>query len=145
MQNFPHHYKVSALAESTGDVHLRGVGLEPIQSAPPAEFGGPGDEWSPETLLTASVAGCFVLTFRAIARASRLDWVSLNVDVEGTLDHTDGPTRFTGFVVHAVLSVPEGTDQAKARRLLEKAEEGCLITSSLVGEARLVTEVNCVR
>jgi len=141
MQSFPHHYKVSARADTSGDVSLTSAGLDAIQSAPPAEFGGPGDEWSPETLLTASVAGCFILTFRAIARASRMEWTALDCEVEATLDHTDGPTRFTGFVVRATLSVPEGTDIGKAGRLLEKAEEGCLITNSLVGPARLEAEV----
>lgn len=141
MQPFPHHYTVSAQADVDGDVCLSGLDLEVIKSAPPAEFGGPGDEWSPETLLTASVAGCFILTFRAIARASRMEWSSLTCEVEGTLDRADGPTHFTGFVVRAILSVPEGTDHGKAHRLLEKSEEGCLITNSLVGSTRLETEV----
>ncbi|MBI1194883.1 MAG: OsmC family peroxiredoxin [Gammaproteobacteria bacterium] len=141
MQSFPHHYRVLAEADATGDVCLFGEGLDAIPSAPPPEFGGPGDEWSPETLLTASVAGCFILTFRAIARAARFEWMSLDCEVEGTLDHTDGPTRFTGFVVHATLSVPDGADHAKALHLLEKAEEGCLITNSLCGPTRLEAEV----
>jgi len=141
MQDFPHHYKVSAQADVTGDVSLSSGCLDTIHSAPPAEFGGPGDEWSPETLLTASVAGCFVLTFRAIARASKLEWTSLDCDIEGTLDRTDGSTQFTGFVVRGTLTVPIGTDEAKAKRLLEKAEEGCLITNSLVGPTRLEMDV----
>jgi len=88
-------------------------------------------------LLTASVAGCFVLTFRAIARASRLESTSLSGSVEGTLDRTDGSAPLTEFVVRGTLVVAEGMDEGKARRLIEKAEEGCLITNSLIGPTKL--------
>lgn len=137
MQDYPHHYKVVAAAGPDGDVSLAGNRLERIPSAAPAEFGGPGDKWSPETLLTAAVADCFILTFRAIARASKLSWNSLECDVEGTLERKDGATRFTEFVIHARLSVPEDTREERARRLLEKAEESCLVTNSLTSTTRL--------
>lgn len=70
MENYPHIYRIVADAELDRDVILSGDGLDPLPSAPPAEFGGPGDKWSPETLLVASVADCFILSFRAVARAS---------------------------------------------------------------------------
>ena len=90
MQDFPHHYRVGATAEPDGDVSLTGDGLDAIASAPPAEFGGPGDRWSPETLLVAAVADCFILSFRVIARASKLPWISLKCEVEGTLERREG-------------------------------------------------------
>ena len=131
MQDFPHHYRVEAAAEPAGDVSLTGEGLETIPSAPPPEFGGPGDRWSPESLLVAAVADCFILSFRAISRASKLEWVSLRCEVEGTLEREARVTRFTRFQVTATLRVPAGTNEARAHRLLEKAEETCLITNSL--------------
>ena len=97
--------------------------------------------WSPETLLCAAVADCFILTFRAVARASKFEWTGLSCAVEGKLERADGPTRFTGFVTRATLHVPAGTDEAKAKLLLEKAEHSCLITNSLNGTRELVTEV----
>ena len=57
MQNLPHSYVVSANARVTGNVDLRSPGLAAIESAAPAAFGGPGDRWSPETLLAAALAG----------------------------------------------------------------------------------------
>jgi organic hydroperoxide reductase OsmC/OhrA len=74
MQAFPHRYAVATSAEPAGDVVLRSDGLEPLPTAAPAEFGGPGNRWSPETMLVGAVANCFVLTFRAIASASKLQW-----------------------------------------------------------------------
>lgn len=137
MQDFPHHYKVIAAAEPDGEVSLSGNGLDEIRSAPPAEFGGPGDRWSPETLLVAAVADCFILSFRAIARASRVSWKSLNCEVEGTLERKEGVSRFTEFVVHATLTVAGDSNEKRVHRLLEKAEETCLITNSLSCATRL--------
>ena len=48
-----------------------------MHSSAPVEFDGPGDRWSPETLLIAAIADCFILTFRAIACATRMDWQGL--------------------------------------------------------------------
>ena len=141
MQDYPHHYPVTANASASGNVALTSPGLDELESAPPAEFGGPGDLWSPETLLAAAVADCFVLSFRAIARASKLDWVSLQCDVDGVLDKVDGVTRFTEMNERVVLVVPEGTSEVKATKLLEKAEHVCLITNSLTAETSLEIEI----
>jgi organic hydroperoxide reductase OsmC/OhrA len=142
MQDLPHQYRVSADAKSSGNVTLASNGVPDLASAPPAEFGGPGDQWSPESLLVAAVADCFILSFRAIARASRLEWDDLSCSVDGTLDRVDRVTQFTGFEVSATLHVPTGTDEEKARRLLEKAEHVCLITNSLKAESHLETTVH---
>src|SRR5436190_18707873 len=86
MQAFPHRYAVEASGSLKGDVTVAAAGLPSFASAPPTEFDGPGDRWSPETLLVAAVADCFVLTFRATARMSKLPWISLTCAVVGTVD-----------------------------------------------------------
>ena len=131
MQPFPHHYSVAASAATQGDVTLAGDRLPAIPSAPPTEFGGPGDRWSPETLFVAAVADCFVLTFRGIAGVSSFSWVSLECHVTGTVDRVDRVTQFTALEVRARLRVPAGAKEDQARRLLVKAEETCLVTNSL--------------
>jgi len=141
MHELPHHYKIEASAELDGDAILSGDRLDTIPSASPVEFGGPGDRWSPETLLVAAVAGCFILSFRAIARASKLSWTSLKCEVDGTLERVEGAMKFTRFVVHATLDVPQDTNEERAHRLLEKAEKSCLITNSLSGETQLDAKV----
>ncbi|HEX2342266.1 MAG TPA: OsmC family protein [Vicinamibacterales bacterium] len=131
MQPFPHHYSVVARAAAQGDVTLTGDRLPDIPSAPPTEFGGPGDRWSPETLMVAAVADCFLLTFRGIAGVSRFPWVALECSVTGTVDRVERVTQFTALEVHARLRVPAGANEEQARRLLAKAEETCLVTNSL--------------
>ena len=56
MHPFPHHYRIDAEAVAAGRVVLRHAGVEPIESAPPIEFGGPGDAWSPEGQRLHSIA-----------------------------------------------------------------------------------------
>jgi organic hydroperoxide reductase OsmC/OhrA len=141
MEKLPHRYAVSATANTEGTVELASPGLVPIDSAPPIPYDGPGDCWSPETLLVASVADCFILTFRAIARASKLDWISVSCDVEGILDRANGITQFTEFQLGVILEAPVGTDENKALRLLEKAERDCLITNSLSSKIHLDTKM----
>lgn len=141
MQEFPHHYAVSASATTQGDVVLGGDRLPEMRSAPPAEFGGPGDKWSPETLLVAAVADCFVLTFRAIAGLSRLEWTSLTCEVEGKVDRVERVTRFTEVVVRARLRLADAGKEDQAVRLLTKAEETCLVTNTLNVTPRLETSV----
>jgi len=105
------------------------------------EFGGPGGRWSPESLLVAAVADCFVLTLRAVARASDLPWTRVQCAVSGTLDKVGGKTRFTAFDLHVKLEVAQGADVDKATRLLQKAEASCLITQSLSAATHLTTEI----
>jgi peroxiredoxin-like protein len=137
MQELPHHYSVTATAGPDGDVSLTSGELDTILSAPPVGFGGPGDRWSPEDLLVAAVADCFILSFRAIARGSRLSWLSLKCEVEGTLERSEGVTKFTEFVINAKLDVPQETKEERANHILEKAEANCLITNSLSSATHL--------
>jgi organic hydroperoxide reductase OsmC/OhrA len=144
MTPFPHHYRIAASAIAAGDVTLEGERLPSLASAPPAEFGGPGDKWSPETLFVAAVADCFILTFRAIAGISRLPWVSLECHATGTVERVDRVTQFTALELQARLRVPSGANQEQALRLLTKAEETCLVTNSLKVHPRLDASLEVV-
>jgi organic hydroperoxide reductase OsmC/OhrA len=144
MRAFPHQYTVRAAASPDGDVLLSGEQLTRLASASPAAFGGPGDRWSPETLLVGAVADCFVLTFRAIARVAKMPWIALTCNATGTLDRVDHVSQFTAFVVHASLEVPAGVDQEQARRLMLRAEQTCLVSNSLKASCRFEADVRAV-
>jgi len=141
MKPYPHNYKVTAKAAAEGLVPVDSPGLPTLATAPPSDFDGPGDVWSPETLLMAAIAGCFVLTFRGVARAAKFDWDGLQCEVEGVLERVEGVTRFTGYTNLATLTVKPGADHAKGEALLERAEHLCLINNSLQGNRRLVARV----
>ena len=131
MQAYPHIYMAAAQGDPAGPIAVSSAGLPTLTTAAPREFDGPGDRWSPEVLLCAAIADCFILTFRAIAHASKLQWLNLRCSVEGTLERADGGVQFTRFVTHAELTAPQGVDSERAKMLLEKAERTCLVSNSL--------------
>jgi organic hydroperoxide reductase OsmC/OhrA len=138
MHPFPHHYRALACGGAAGVVTVQARGLPDIATQPPPEFDGPEGFWSPETLLLASIADCYVLSLRAVARASRLEWSSLEVDVEGVLEKADGVARFTRFTLSPRLVLPAGTGEGLALNVLKKAKSVCLVTNSLNAEFELL-------
>ena len=108
MHPYPHLYTASAAAGPSGSVAVTSPGLPEIATAPPPEFDGPGDVWSPEVLLCASLADCFILTFRALAKASKFEWAGLECRVDGVLEKAEGVTRFTQYTTYATLKVAPG-------------------------------------
>lgn len=141
MTPLPHHYTVTVAGGPADAVTTTGPRLQPFELDAPAEFGGPGDQWSPETLLPSALAGCFVLTFRGVARASKLEWMFIQCEVTATLERVDQATQFTHFVLHAQLQVDERADRLLALRVLDKAHRGCLIGNSLKASIELRTEL----
>ena len=135
--NLPHDYTASAQVGPGSLVALESPGLPALESGAPAEFGGSGHEWSPETLLTAAVADCFVLSFRAIAAASKFDWIDIKCEATGVLDKVERAIQFSGFQLQATLTVAEGADASRAERLLEKSKQACFITNSLKAPVEL--------
>lgn len=134
MQGLPHNYLVSASGTSQGEVMVTSEGLPAISTTPPPQFGGPEGHWSPETLMMAAVVNCYVLSFRAVARASKLEWKNLDCEVDGVLDKVDGVNSFTRLVIRPRLTLEDEGQRQRAERCLEKAGSICLITNSMKSE-----------
>ena len=143
MHPYPHVYTAAARGGPSGPVPVTSATAPELATAAPPQFDGPEGYWSPETMLAASLANCFILTFRALSRLGKLEWLGLECSVEGTLEKVDGVTQFSRFATRATLTVAPGTDAAKATQLLERAEHACLIANSLRAtrtlEPRVVT------
>ncbi len=131
MQPLPHHYAVAVTAAPEGKLSTTGHDVPELLTSPPVQFGGEGGDWSPEDLLLAATANCLALSFRAIARASRLDWVSLQCATEGTLDKVERTIKFTSMTSRVKLVLPAGADIEKGKKLLQKAEDSCLVSNTL--------------
>ncbi len=141
MKSLPHHYHVRASVREPGDLTLSADVLPELTAAAPAEFDGSGDQWSPETLLLASVSSCFILSFRAIASFSGLNWESLECGVGGTLDRVERQLRFTEIQLTATLTLGLDGSAETAKKLLQKAEQSCLISRSLICPVKLDMDV----
>ena len=141
MKDLPHHYAITSALNNDGQVNIETNNAPKMVITAPPEFGGPAGNWSPETLLVASVASCFLLTYRALASASKMDWQSFSCDVSGRLDSVDKVMQFTEFTITANLIVDNSNDIEKAERLLKKSEDSCLIRNSLIPKIILETRV----
>lgn len=116
--------------------HKRGIvegdGVpQTINFAAPPEFGGEPGLWTPEHLLLASVSTCYVATLRAVAEASKLEFASLELTAEGTIEKQEGGFRFTRIVLRPVVRIENEEDRERMGRLLEKGERVCLLSRSL--------------
>ena len=136
-----HQYNATATVDPDSLVKLEIEGLASMESGPPKEFGGSGEQWSPEDLLIAAVADCFVLSFKAVATASKFQWTSLSCTATGTLDKVERAMQFTALNIKASLTVPADADVERAKALLQKSESVCFITNSLKAQKTLEIEV----
>ncbi len=141
MKPLPHRYDVQLTGGPEGHAQLRSVGRPTLPTAPPREFGGPGDAWSPEHLFLASVEACFLFTFRAVARASHVEFADMNVHAEGTVDRQGGETRFVEIVLRPRVLVAPGSDREKLAHVIAKTEKACLVTASLRTPVHVEAEI----
>jgi hypothetical protein len=74
------------------------------------DFDGPGDAWSPEHLLLAAVDASFLFTLRAVAKVSKVEFMSLEL----SMDRVDGVTCFTEIVLRPCRTLGPGGDRARA-------------------------------
>lgn len=141
MKPFPHTYTATAAADPTGNVMSSlGNGCR-VEIAPPVEFDGVGDVWSPEELLMSSVASCLVLSFKSIARAYDLNWLHIECFADGQLEKVDRKVKFTRVHTRVKLTITSLEDSGEAKRILEKAEDTCFITNSLSAETGFSCEI----
>jgi peroxiredoxin-like protein len=131
MKPLPHGYEVTLTGAAAGYATVSAAGLPDLTTAPPTDYDGPGDAWSPEHLLLAAVSSCFLFTFRAVARASHVEFVEVEADTAGTVDRTGGVTRLTDIILRPTVTTPSGADAAAVQRAIDKAASRCLVSSSL--------------
>lgn len=114
----------------TAHVSARDIPTTFDVSTPP-EFGGPVGDWSPEHLYVASLSTCLMTTFQAIARISSIEVIEYEDEALGHLQRgEDKRYRMDTVTLRPRIVVPEG-QRERAERLVDKAEEACLISRSV--------------
>ncbi|MEH0862468.1 MULTISPECIES: OsmC family protein [Halobacteriovorax] len=131
-------YTTSSHGESKNDnMEISASGIEgKIRSTAPREFQGPdfqGDQnqWSPEDLFSASISSCYLLSFKELAKARKLDWDKIDVKADATLDRKDGRMAFTSVEIKPELVVKNKKDVDKYMKLLEETKDKCLVTNTV--------------
>ena len=111
--------------------------LPKLDVASPPEFGGPGRTWSPEHLFVAAISSCLMTTFRAVATMSNLNVVDYTDEPVGHLVRDGSFYRIETVTLRPRIVIADPDKVEKAWRLLEKAEQACLISRSVNSEIRL--------
>jgi organic hydroperoxide reductase OsmC/OhrA len=122
--------------------NLRSPNLPTLRLDAPPEFQGHEGAWTPEHLYVASVNGCFMTTFLAIAQNSKLEVVSFRATARGKLEKIEGSGyQITEIILKPMLVIRKSRDLERASRILEKAEKGCLISNSIKTVVKLEPEI----
>ncbi|HEX5059654.1 MAG TPA: OsmC family protein [Kofleriaceae bacterium] len=122
---FPHRYTVR-LANG----QIVAPPRAPITTGPPPQFGGTDKVWSPEELLVGAALGCLWTTFAAYARRDALEYSAWSGTGNAVLEKGAPVPRFSSITLQVELDVAAG-DEERARRLLQTAEQRCIIANAL--------------
>ncbi len=137
-----HTYRTSVRWDTQKRGTLSSPGLPDLSVATPPEFpGGHPGIWSPEHLFVSAAEVCVMTTFLAIAENSKLAFVSYSSEAEGTVEKTDHGYEVTGIVIRARVVIREEAARDRATRIVQKAEENCLISRSMKARVTVEPEV----
>ena len=132
MADEKHVYKTSLRWESQKRGKLSPAGLPELSVATPPEFpGGHPGIWSPEHLFVAAAEACLMTTFLAIAENSKLEYQEYSSEAEGLLEKTDQGFMITEITIRPRVVIKDPSAAERARRIVEKAEQHCLISKSM--------------
>jgi peroxiredoxin-like protein len=137
-----HYYETQIDWKGDTDGHVDGSGLPAIDVGAPPEFEGRSGVWSPEHLFVAALNSCYMLTFLAVARFSKIEVISFYSTATGKLEKTrGGPYQITEIVVKPRIVVASANDLPRMPRVLEKAKENCFVSNSIKSAIKILPEV----
>lgn len=137
---FPHRYETALRWIRGREAALTTDGAPEIAGAPPPQFDGPPERWSPEALLLSAAELCLMTTFLSVAERAKLTVADYQSKTEAALDKTAEGLVFTRIVVRVRLSV-YADDVARAKDLLLKAKKYCIVSNALKVAPELEIEV----
>jgi peroxiredoxin-like protein len=109
-----------------------------ITIATPPEFPkGEANVWSPEHYFVAAINGCLMTTFLAVAENFKLNFIDFESDAEGKLEMIDRKFMMSEVVLKPIVTVSSEDDVELAKKVIEKAENACLISNSVISKIKL--------
>ena len=137
-----YHVTVTGTDAKTGILRAPVDGLPEIPVASPPEFGGPEQVWSPEHLFVAAIAACLMTTFRSMAASSGVEVIEYRDHSTGHLSQEEsGLYSIDRVTLRPTVTISPDSRLDRAERLLEKAEQVCLIGRSVCSDTTLEATV----
>jgi organic hydroperoxide reductase OsmC/OhrA len=115
-------------------------GKPEVDVGSPPEFKGEPGVWAPEELLVGALNACLMLTFVSFAQNKGVQFVAYESAAEGLLENVDGKYRITEVSVQPSLVLKSQADLEVARAIMDKVEENCFISNSIVAKVKLAPQ-----
>ena len=96
---------------------------------------------NPEELFVTALASCQLLTYLALAPRAGVTVLAYEDHPQGTLAIAERRMRMTEVLLRPAITVAAGTDEVKARALVETAHDGCFIANSVTCAVRVEATV----
>ncbi|SDM50939.1 OsmC family protein [Sediminibacillus halophilus] len=109
----------------------------------PPEMDGPGVGTNPDEMLLGAAATCYIITLGAMMERAGLPLESMDLNSEGIVDVTNGVFTYQKIIHRPSVVLKQGsseTELAKAKQLVEKAEQSCMISRAVMGNVELQLE-----
>ncbi len=141
-----HHYEAQTTwrkGEGTNPMNHRLTFGErpPIEASGAPQYKGDAGRLNPEELFVSALLSCQMLSYLALAARGGVDVLAYTDTARGTLTIADKRMRFTEVTLHPRITIAPGSDQAKARTLVEAAHEACFIANSVSCAVHVEPEV----
>ncbi|WP_349407405.1 OsmC family protein [Pseudalkalibacillus sp. SCS-8] len=109
----------------------------------PTEMDGPGVGTNPDEMLLGAAATCYIITLAAMLERGKIEKTSLSMESEGIVDVTNQVITYKEIIHRPRLVLNEtDSDKAykKALKLIEKAEQSCMISRAVKGNVNVTVE-----
>lgn len=128
------------LRNGKGDIETGNLKTE--VSIPP-EMDGPGIGTNPDEMLLGAAATCYLITLAALLENSGIGKKMLSLESEGIVDVTNGVITYEKIIHKPYIELHEDADDRTVNtvhRLVEKAEQSCMISRALKGNVVVAAE-----
>ncbi|WP_181347706.1 OsmC family protein [Thalassobacillus sp. CUG 92003] len=109
----------------------------------PEEMDGPGEGTNPDEMLLGAASTCYIITLAAMIERSGLPLEEMSMQSEGIVDFTNGVITYKKIIHRpAVYLQSRASDNqlAQLNKLIDRAEEHCMISKAVRGNVRVELE-----
>ncbi len=143
-----HHYEARARWRKPADPatnpmnhHLEFGDRPPIDASGAPQFKGDAAKVNPEELFVAALVSCQMLSYLALAGRAGIDVLAYEDTGHGTMTIADKRMRITEVRLRPRITIAPGSDEAKARGLVESAHQACFVANSVACAVEVEPEV----
>ena len=126
---------------TTGNHRVEFANRPPLEVSGAPQYRGDPSRLNPEELFVASLASCQALTYLALAGRAGVSVLAYEDSAQGTMTIADKKMRMTEVLLRPRITIAAGSDQDKARALVDAAHDGCFIANSVACTVRAEPEI----